>query len=208
MFSSETEGTGIKSSETEGTGMTFSESEGTDIATDKVSGKFFKNILKYSWLLIIGQIAVAEVGYIHETKNDGIYEGMIVDNVGNNVLFEGIIENNELTGFITKIEKVGLTDSVDDGTGGATDSVDDGTGGATDSVDDGTGGATDSVDDGTGGALDSVDDGTGKLLSIQLACDLNNHFEVSVENESSDATMINFVLTSLYFNGSALTCSN
>ena len=186
MFSSETEGTGIKSSETEGTGMTFSESEGTDIATDKVSGKFFKNILKYSWLLIIGQIAVAEVGYIHETKNDGIYEGMIVDNVGNNVLFEGIIENNELTGFITKIEKVGLTDSVDDGTGGATDSV----------------------DDGTGGALDSVDDGTGKLLSIQLACDLNNHFEVSVENESSDATMINFVLTSLYFNGSALTCSN
>ncbi|MEZ5470469.1 MAG: hypothetical protein R3E90_01690 [Marinicella sp.] len=196
MFSSETEGTGIKSSETEGTGMTFSESEGTDIATDKVSGKFFKNILKYSWLLIIGQIAVAEVGYIHETKNDGIYEGMIVDNVGNNVLFEGIIENNELTGFITKIEKVGLTDSVDDGTGGATDSVDDG-----------TGGATDSVDDGTGGALDSVDDGTGKLLSIQLACDLNNHFEVSVENESSDATMINFVLTSLYFNGSALSCS-
>jgi hypothetical protein len=227
MFLSETEGTGIKLSETEGTGMSFSESEGTDLKTDKVPSTLMRKLLNISCLLLFGQFAMADVGYIHETKQDGVYEGMIVDNAGNNALFEGVIENNQFTGFITQIDQAvaGLTESVDDGTGGnTTDSVDDGTGGySTDSVDDGTGGGyttdsvddgtggytTDSVDDGTGGGiLDSVDDGTGNLISIQLTCDLNNNFEVSVESGNSLAAMVNFDLTSLYFNGVAISCNN
>lgn len=199
MFLSETEGTGIKLSETEGTGMCFSESEGTDLKAVPVMGKFFKSMQVFCCLMLFGQIAAAEIGYIHETKEDGVYEGLIVDNAGNNVLFEGIIENDQLSGFITEVQTV---------VGSVTDSVDDGTGGILDSVDDGTGGIADSVDDGTGGILDSIDDGTGKLLTIQMSCGLNNNFEVSVENDNSDGVLINFELTSLYFNGAALGCSN
>ncbi len=209
---SETEGTGIKLSETEGTGMSFSESEGTDFKTEIRPYKLLKKLFNFSCLLLIGQLAMADVGYIHETKLEGVYEGMIVDNIGNNVLFEGVIENNAFTGFIKQIDEAvdGISESVDDGTGGdSLDSVDDGTGGdGLDSVDDGTGGyATESVDDGTGGVSDSVDDGTGSLISIALTCDSNNNFEVTVESQNSLETMVNFKLTSLYFNGIAQHCN-
>jgi len=222
MFRSETEGTGIKLFENDSIQLNFSESEGTDTITSNTTTSL-STYFKFSFMLLVMfcQVSLADIGYIHNTEENGVYSGLIIENSGKTSLIQGVIENNKLVGFVleTNTSNNGMansvddgtgnsTDSVDDGTGNSTDSVDDGTGNSTDSVDDGTGYSTESVDDGTGYSTESVDDGTGDLISIDLLCSNNSQFDVEIESEQSSTLTTVLSLQTLYINDAAVSCGN